>query len=78
MPALPRGQRLRLLREEADLPLEQLARLADCSPGHLRQIETGYRQPSPRLARRILRALTVTLKREISADEFGFEIDAAA
>jgi transcriptional regulator with XRE-family HTH domain len=59
-----------LLRESAGLSVDALAEAADCSPGHLRQIETGLRQPSARLARRLARELTKALDRLVTPAEF--------
>jgi transcriptional regulator with XRE-family HTH domain len=49
--------RLRELRASAGLSLRELGRLVPCSHAHIRDLETGRRQPSPELAARLDSAL---------------------
>lgn len=62
------GGRLRLMRVEAGLSAEQLAKRAEpASTQHICDIERGRRSPSPALLRRIATALgttSATLMRE--------------
>lgn len=57
--ALVIGQRIRQLREEADLGLEELAHAADFSKGHLSNLERGYVMPTVATLRVLANALDV-------------------
>jgi transcriptional regulator with XRE-family HTH domain len=57
--ALVIGQRIRELREEADLGLEELAHAADFSKGHLSNLERGYVMPTVATLRGLADALGV-------------------
>ena len=63
-------QRLRRLRVAVTWTLTELAERAGCSVGHLRRVETTEYQPSPELAARLARALTVGLGRRVDLAEF--------
>lgn len=69
------GRRLRLLRERAGLHRRDLAAAIGCSVGHLKnvEIEAGgatVHQLSNVLAWRAVDALSKSLGREVSIDEF--------
>lgn len=49
------------IRQRSGLTKSGLARTVDISPGHMSDIESGRRQPSPELTQRIARALKVPL-----------------
>jgi transcriptional regulator with XRE-family HTH domain len=53
------GQRIRELREEAGLGLEELAHAADFSKGHLSNLERGYVMPTVATLRVLADALDV-------------------
>ena len=53
------GQRIRQLREEANLGLEALAHAADFSKGHLSNLERGYVMPTVKTLRVLADALDV-------------------
>jgi len=53
------GQRIRQLREQADLGLEELAHAADFSKGHLSNLERGYVMPTVATLRVLADALEV-------------------
>lgn len=58
--ATPAFGPIRVLRKEAGMSQEQLARLADCSTGYVRVLEAGYMPASPEGApayARVLQAL---------------------
>jgi transcriptional regulator with XRE-family HTH domain len=57
--ALVIGQRIRQLREQADLGLEELAHAADFSKGHLSNLERGYVMPTVAILRVLADALEV-------------------
>ena len=57
--ALVIGQRIRALREEAGLGLEELAHAADFSKGHLSSIEKGLVMPTAATLRVLADALGV-------------------
>lgn len=73
---LVKGAWLQALREEADIPREELARLIDCSPGHIRNVETTKdprrHQLSGPKVHRIRRAIGERLGREIHIDELTY------
>lgn len=51
------GRAIRMMREAQDLPLRELARLADVEPGYLSQVERGLKDPSPRWLKAVTDAL---------------------
>lgn len=60
--AISLGQRLRVLREEKDLSLRELARRIDKSAAFLSDIELGRRFPSAEVLRDLARVLGTTEK----------------
>lgn len=63
------GPRIRELREEGGYRQRELARLARCSAGYLREIEHGRGEASKVLLHRIAAALEVTIHDITSAPE---------
>lgn len=49
------------IRKRSGLSGSALARQVDISPGHMHDLESGRRQPSPDLIQRLARALKVPL-----------------
>ena len=45
------------MRKAQELPLRELARLADVEPGYLSQVERGLKDPSPRWLKAVTDAL---------------------
>jgi transcriptional regulator with XRE-family HTH domain len=84
------GQKLRTLRDAADLSLRELATKADVSAPFLSDIELGRRLPSPDVIERLAKVLSVDpeelrkhdlrdLKRDIDADPaMGFAFRTAS
>ena len=69
------GERLQLLREEADLHRTALATELEISPGHLKNVELATPPGSPsqlsgQKVFRLARILSEKLGREVSIDEF--------
>jgi transcriptional regulator with XRE-family HTH domain len=56
------GHQLRAIRERAGLRTAELAKRADCSEGHLRNIEGGKDQPGGILTWRLAKALKVDIE----------------
>lgn len=56
------GHAIRVMRKAQNLPLRELARLAEVEPGYLSQVERGLREPSPRW----LKSVTDALGRHLS------------
>jgi transcriptional regulator with XRE-family HTH domain len=69
------GSKLRLLREQADLPRRDLAATLGCSLGYTKNIELGLNQPGGELVFRWLRVLSTHLGREITLDEVSTPTD---
>ena len=63
------GQRLRLLRTELGVSLDELARRSSISTGHLAQYEAGERRMSPLVLSEMSDALRVGI------DEFFYGLD---
>lgn len=61
------GHAIRTLRKAQNLPLRELARLADVEPGYLSQVERGLRDPSPRWLKSVTDALGHHLKNGAAA-----------
>ena len=56
------GQRLRELRDKADLSLRELAKIIGVSPPFISDIELGRRFPSEEILKKLARALDVSLE----------------
>jgi transcriptional regulator with XRE-family HTH domain len=56
------GQRLRELRDKADLSLRELAKIIGISPPFISDIELGRRFPSEEILKKLARALDVSLE----------------
>ena len=56
------GQRLRELRDKADLSLRELAKRIGISPPFISDIELGRRFPSEEILKKLARALNVSLE----------------
>ena len=74
------GRRLRLLREEAELPRDQLAKILGYSKGHIKNIEIeagdpGRHQPSGEKLFLWIRILSHHLDREITLDDVSSPLD---
>jgi transcriptional regulator with XRE-family HTH domain len=68
--ALRIGRRIRELREEAGLGLEELAHIAEFSKGHLSSLERGYVMPTVASLRKLADALGV-LVADVVCDPAG-------
>ena len=56
------GQRIRELRDQADLSLRELAKSIGISPPFISDIELGRRFPSEEILKKLARALNVSLE----------------
>lgn len=70
------GTRFRQLREEAGVHRSEMASLLDCSPGHVKNVETarddqqGRHQFSAPKVHRARRILAARLGRDVALEEF--------
>ncbi len=47
------GEKVKIIRNEMQLTQKQLSRILYVSRGHISELETGRRQPSPKLMKKI-------------------------
>ena len=59
---LPLGTHLRMLREEEDVSLRELARKIGCSPAYLSDVELGRRFPTDDMFERIAKSLGTSVE----------------